>query len=62
MIVRDALAHEYERVGELTIAAYRALPVDHLWDGYDADILDVATRAKVAHVLVAVEGDDVLGA
>ena len=62
IVVRDALPREYERVGALTIAAYRALPVDHLWGGYDADILDVATRAKVAHVLVAVEGDEVLGA
>jgi ribosomal protein S18 acetylase RimI-like enzyme len=62
IVIREALPDEYERIGELTIAAYRALPVDHLWDGYDADILDVATRAKVAHVLVAVEGDDVLGA
>jgi ribosomal protein S18 acetylase RimI-like enzyme len=62
MIVRQALPHEFERVGELTIAAYRALPVDHLWGGYDAEILDVAARAKVAHVLVAVEGEDVLGA
>jgi ribosomal protein S18 acetylase RimI-like enzyme len=53
---------EFARVGELTLAAYRALPVDHLWGGYDTEILDVAARAKVAHVLVAVEHDDVLGA
>ena len=62
MIVREAQPGEFERVGQLTIAAYRALPVDHLWGGYDTDILDVATRAKAAQVLVAVDADEVLGA
>lgn len=48
-------------MGELTVAAYRALEVDHLWGGYDNDILEVATRAEHANVLVAVEGDTMLG-
>ena len=62
MIVRAAEPTEFARVAELTLAAYRALPIDHMWGGYDAEIADVAARAKVAEVLVAVERDDVLGA
>jgi len=61
LVVRAARPDDYERVGDLTIAAYRALPVDHLWGGYDADILDVAGRAKVAEVLVAAIDGRVVG-
>jgi len=59
--VRVADPSEYARVGTLTIEAYRALPVDHLWGGYDAHILDTASRAKDADVLVAVIDDLVIG-
>ena len=59
--IRGARPDEYTRVGELTIAAYRALPVDHLFGGYNDEILDVATRAKAADVLVAVDDAGVLG-
>jgi ribosomal protein S18 acetylase RimI-like enzyme len=62
VVVRLAEPDEYERVGELTIAAYESLPVDHLWGGYEADILDVAGRAKAADVLVAVDNREVVGA
>jgi GNAT superfamily N-acetyltransferase len=55
--VRRALPREYDRVGTLTIAAYRALPVDHLWGGYDERILDTQARARGAEVLVAVTDD-----
>ena len=41
--VRVARADEYARVGELTVAAYQSLAVDHLWGGYDREILDTAT-------------------
>jgi len=61
--VRLATPAEYERVGTLTLAAYRALTVDHLWGGYDDEILDTESRAKEAEVLVAVDDDDrVVGA
>ena len=62
--IRNAEPAEYGRVGELTIAAYGALPVDHLWGGYADEIRDVAGRAAVADVLVAVDEEDgaVLGA
>jgi ribosomal protein S18 acetylase RimI-like enzyme len=45
------------RVGALTIDAYLALPVDHLWGGYDKAIRDTAKRARDAEVLVAVADD-----
>ena len=59
--VRPANPDEYDRVGALTIDAYRALPVDHLWGGYDERILDTASRARGAEVLVAVQDDAVVG-
>jgi ribosomal protein S18 acetylase RimI-like enzyme len=60
--VRLARPEEYARVGEITIAAYRALPIDHLWGGYEERILDTADRARGAEVLVAVlDGDRVVG-
>jgi len=62
VIVRDADPSEYTRVGELTIAAYRALPVDHLWGGYEAEILDVAGRADDTDVIVAAADGAIVGA
>ena len=60
--MRSARTAEYERVGDVTIAAYERLEVDHLFDGYDAQIRDTAGRAERADVLVAVDaGDSVLG-
>jgi GNAT superfamily N-acetyltransferase len=56
--VRAATPDEYARVGSLTVDAYRALPVDHLWGGYEADILDTAGRAESATILVAVDDDE----
>ena len=53
---------EYGRVGDLTVAAYRALPVDHLWDGYDDEIRAVSERLETAEVLVAVLDGVVVGA
>jgi ribosomal protein S18 acetylase RimI-like enzyme len=61
--VRVARPDDYARVGELTVAAYRALPGDHLVQGYDEEIMDVEARAHDTEVLVAVDGDgNVLGA
>ena len=59
--VRRAAPDEFARVGELTVAAYRALPVDHLFGGYDERILDTETRAREADVLVAVIDGRVVG-
>ncbi len=57
LVVRRARPDEYERVGALTIAAYKTLERDHLEDGYDEQILDVDGRAASAEVLVAVDHD-----
>lgn len=60
--IRPVRPEEYDAVGELTIAAYRTLPVDHLWGGYDDEIRDVAHRAAACTVLVAADGATLLGA
>jgi GNAT superfamily N-acetyltransferase len=57
LVVRRALPDEFARVGALTIDAYKTLERDHLEDGYDEQILDVAGRAASAEVLVAVDHD-----
>jgi GNAT superfamily N-acetyltransferase len=59
--IRIARPDEYARVGELTIAAYRALPVDHLFGAYDDEILATEERAKEADVLVAVADNHLFG-
>jgi ribosomal protein S18 acetylase RimI-like enzyme len=52
--IRPVGPAEHKRVGDLTVAAYAALPVDHLWGGYDDEIRAVAERLDSAAVLVAV--------
>jgi ribosomal protein S18 acetylase RimI-like enzyme len=59
--VRLATPDEYDRVGALTVAAYEALAVDHLFGGYDERIRDTETRAQGADVLVAVVDSGVVG-
>jgi ribosomal protein S18 acetylase RimI-like enzyme len=61
-IVRAVAPDEFERVGDLTVAAYAALPVDHLWGGYDDEIRAVAERLERADVLVAVLDGALVGA
>jgi ribosomal protein S18 acetylase RimI-like enzyme len=59
LVVRRAQAGEHAALGELCVAAYRA---DALGPGgYDAVLRDVAGRARVADVLVAAEGAELLG-
>jgi ribosomal protein S18 acetylase RimI-like enzyme len=60
--IREANPDDYERVGELTVNAYELLDVDHLWGGYEHAILDTATRAKGADILVAARAGHVVGA
>jgi predicted N-acetyltransferase YhbS len=59
--VRVAEPSDYERIGQLTLGAYRTLAVDHLWGGYEHDIADTASRADAAEVLVATLDGDVVG-
>jgi len=59
--VRLALPEEYRRAGDLTVAAYEAMPIDHLWGGYDEEARDAAARAEHGEILVAVNDDEVVG-
>jgi ribosomal protein S18 acetylase RimI-like enzyme len=54
-LIRPVRPDEYADLGELTVAAYRAIPTDmpHQ-DEYDVQLRDVATRARTSCVLVAV--------
>lgn len=59
--IRPPRAEEFAAVGELTVEAYRldGLLSDEV--GYEKELRDVAHRAEHAELLVAVEGDAVLG-
>jgi ribosomal protein S18 acetylase RimI-like enzyme len=63
VIVRAIEPSEFERLGELTVAAYHAFPDGITEASYDAELRDVATRvaAPDTEVLVAVDGATVLG-
>lgn len=62
MRIRPVGPHEVDRLAELTVAAYVALGVVDLDDGYRAELADVAGRAADADVLVAVDdGGALLG-
>ncbi len=58
--VRPAVADEFAALGELTVAAYRAVPGGSTSAGYEETLLDVAARARDAEVLVAVAADGAL--
>ena len=62
MEIRDVRPGDYERVGELTVASYAALPVDHLWGDYDVHIRRVGERLETADVIVAVLDGEIVGA
>lgn len=55
LTVRQVRAEEYDAVGELTLAAYRALPNYHAEGGYEADLFDARRRAEVAEVFVGLD-------
>lgn len=59
--IRPVAPAELAEAGEVTLAAYRSLPGQVLTDGYAADLRDVAARAAGATVLVAVDGEHVVG-
>ncbi len=48
-------------VGKLTVEAYRALRPEWDMGGYAKELADVASRAAVADVLVAIDGGEVIG-
>lgn len=63
MEIRQARPHEHEEIGRLTQAAYREYERsgDPLWQAYFESLGDVASRARRALVLVAVEAGRILG-
>jgi ribosomal protein S18 acetylase RimI-like enzyme len=58
MHIRAIRPDEYEALGTLTLEAYRAL--EYVSPDYEKELLDVATRATQARVLVAVSDDGTL--
>jgi GNAT superfamily N-acetyltransferase len=56
--VREVRPNEYEALGVLTLAAYRAVLGPDMDAGYVAELADVAGRAGRAEVLVAVDPAD----
>lgn len=63
MEVREARPEEYAEAGRVTALAYREFVErgETSWEEYLGRIEDVATRARTATVLVAVDGDRILG-
>jgi GNAT superfamily N-acetyltransferase len=61
MIVRPVRATESEAAGRLVVAAFTAIAGAHMDGGYAAELADVAGRTKVSEILVAVDGDLVVG-
>ena len=57
MQVREATAEDFEEIGRLTIAAYRALDT-WVGDDYAAHLADVEGRAKADGTTVLVAEDD----
>lgn len=59
LLVREARPDEYQAIADLTVAAYRTIDPD--LGTYEARMRDVAGRAAVATVLVAVVDGRVVG-
>jgi ribosomal protein S18 acetylase RimI-like enzyme len=59
--VRPVQPGEYRRAGDVVVAAYAALPGAHNSGGYTAELADIGRRVREAEVLVAVDGEDVIG-
>ena len=61
--VREARPSEYDEAGRVTALAYREFvgPGEDEWEAYLVEIADVRGRADRATILVAVDGDEILG-
>lgn len=53
IVVREAHANEFERIGEITVEAYRE--VGETEEAYYSELRDVGARAALVPVLVALE-------
>jgi GNAT superfamily N-acetyltransferase len=61
MLIRPVTPAEHDELGRITLEAYRGIDGHEPSEYYGALLLDVASRVRDALVLVAVEGDEVLG-
>lgn len=61
LLIRQARREEYEAVGELVVAAYRGLPGALVSSEYEAELRAVEHRADAADVLVALDGERLVG-
>jgi ribosomal protein S18 acetylase RimI-like enzyme len=59
--IRDARPEEYGEVGALTAAVYQAEGLAGPGSAYLGELLDVERRAKEAELVVAVDGDQIVG-
>jgi GNAT superfamily N-acetyltransferase len=57
MRIREARPDEYDEIGDLTVAAYRALSV-WIGDDYAKELADVAARAAAGATILVAEDDD----
>lgn len=60
-VVREIASDEIDRASEVVVSAYQHLLGDHLGEAYGRHLADVASRVAHATVLVAVDGDRVVG-
>jgi ribosomal protein S18 acetylase RimI-like enzyme len=60
LTVRSVRPDEFAALGELTVAAYRAVPGGTTTPGYEDTLRDVAARVRDAEVLVAVDAEGTL--
>lgn len=61
MEIRSAQRSEYPAIGDLLVASYEAIDGFTVDDGLAAELRAVADRAEDSLVLVAVEGERILG-
>jgi GNAT superfamily N-acetyltransferase len=62
MKVRLIADGEYERASDVTVAAYSALPGEHMSGGYEHELRAVERRSKEAVVFVAEIDSEIVGA
>lgn len=60
MEIREVRPDEYARAGEVTVAAWEEFYGESL-GGYAEHLRDIESRAKGAVVLVAIEGEEIIG-
>jgi ribosomal protein S18 acetylase RimI-like enzyme len=61
VIVRLVRPEEAEEAGKVVVAAFEAMPGAHMTGGYAEELADVAGRAEVSEVFVAIDDEVVVG-